>query len=200
MKTPERRVGILGGTFDPIHYGHLLAAEQAREQGELDEVWFMPARIPPHKLGKGISSEHHRQRMIELAISDHSAFRMTDVEFRRSGPSYTYDTMQQLIQMHPDIAFSFIVGGDMIQTLRTWYRYKELVKLVPFIGLLRPGSTIDQKAFEHIVHFVTMPAWELSSSLIREKAKAGKSIRYMLPPAVETYIKEHGLYEQPPDS
>ncbi|MGO0060469.1 nicotinate-nucleotide adenylyltransferase [Brevibacillus fluminis] len=191
----RKRVGILGGTFDPIHHSHLIAAEQAREQAQLDEVWFMPARIPPHKQGKGISSEAHRLAMIELAIADNPAFRVTDIEFTRSGPSYTYDTMSQLTELFPDIAFSFIMGGDMVEILPKWYRIDELIELVPLIGLMRPGSHVEENKYTRHVHFIDMPNWELSSSFIREKCAAGQSIRYFVPDAVAQYIKEQRLYE-----
>ncbi|RNB82339.1 nicotinate-nucleotide adenylyltransferase [Brevibacillus fluminis] len=191
----RKRVGILGGTFDPIHHSHLIAAEQAREQAQLDEVWFMPARIPPHKQGKGISSEEHRLAMIELAIAENPAFRVTDIEFTRSGPSYTYDTMSQLTELYPDIAFSFIMGGDMVEILPKWYRIDELIELVPLIGLMRPGSHVEENQYTKHVHFIDMPKWELSSSFIREKCAAGQSIRYFVPDAVARYIKEQMLYE-----
>ncbi|WP_204517840.1 nicotinate-nucleotide adenylyltransferase [Brevibacillus fulvus] len=190
-----KQIGIFGGTFDPIHYGHLLAAEQAREQAHLDEVWFMPARIPPHKQGKGISEEQHRYRMVQLAIADHPFFRITDLELKREGPSYTYDTMRILVERYPHCRFSFIVGGDMVEMLPTWHRFEELSELVQFIGLARPGASYDQTAASAYVRFVSMPVWEISSTLIREKAAGGHSIRYLVPPAVETYIKEQRLYE-----
>lgn len=196
MEQREKQIGIMGGTFDPIHCGHLLAAEQAREQMGLDEVWFMPARIPPHKTRAGITPAEHRLRMVELAVADHPAFRVTDVELRREGPSYTYDTMRQLVSAYPDCRFSFIVGADMVELLPKWYRFAELIRLVRFIGLARPGTRLDRRAHEAYVSFVEMPAWDISSSLIRQKAAAGRSIRYLVPPAVERYIKEHGLYER----
>ncbi len=190
----QKRIGIFGGTFDPIHFGHLLAAEQAREQAELDEVWFMPARIPPHKAGQGISAASDRLRMVELAIADHPAFRATDVELGREGPSYTVDTMRELVRRHPDCAFFFILGGDMVEMLPKWHRFDELKRLVRFIGLARPKASPNPGELAEYVTFVKMPQWELSSSLIREKVRAGKSLRYLLPPAVERYIKERGLY------
>lgn len=195
MKQRERQIGIFGGTFDPVHYGHLIAAEQAREQAALDEVWFMSARIPPHKQRAGITEEKHRFRMVELAIDGHPAFHATNIELLREGPSFSYDTMQQLQQEHPDCRFSFIIGGDMVEMLPKWYRFEELVQMVRFIGLARPGAVYDQAAVSSYVTFIEMPVWDLSSTLIREKVAAGKSIRYLVPDAVESYIKEQGLYE-----
>ncbi len=190
----RRQIGIMGGTFDPIHCGHLLAAEQAREQAELDEVWFLPAHIPPHKQHEQITAAHHRLRMVELATADHPAFRVSRLELDRSGPSYTIDTMRQLIGTYPDAQFFFIVGGDMVNSLPQWHRFSELVQLVRFIGLYRPGSTFDRQSLAASVTFVEMPLWDVSSSLIRQKVRAGRSIRYLVPQAVERYIKENRLY------
>jgi len=195
MKGQQKQIGIMGGTFDPIHCGHLLAAEQAREQMQLDEVWFMPARIPPHKERAGISAQEHRLRMVELAVASHPFFCVTEVELLRDGPSYTYDTMCQLIDQYPAYRFSFIVGGDMVEYLPKWYRFEELIRMVRFIGLGRPGARYNQVEASRYVTFVEMPAWEISSTLIRQKAAAGKSLRYLVPAAVECYIKEQKLYE-----
>ncbi|MFY0546251.1 nicotinate-nucleotide adenylyltransferase [Brevibacillus sp. H7] len=195
MSVKAKQIGIMGGTFDPIHCGHLLAAEQAREQARLDEVWFMPARIPPHKERAGITAQEHRLRMVELAVADHPSFRVTDVELLREGPSYTYDTMCQLIDTYPDCQFSFIIGGDMVEMLPKWYRISDLIQMVRFIGLARPGSNFDPSAVSSSVTFVEMPTWELSSTLVRERAAAGRSLRYLVPAAVESYIREQGLYE-----
>lgn len=184
----------MGGTFDPIHCGHLLAAEQAREQAALDEVWFMPTNVPPHKSRDNLTLAEHRLQMVQLAVSDHEAFRVTDVEFTREGPSYTYDTMVQLIRQFPDCRFSFIMGGDMVKILPKWYQYQELIHMVRFIGLARPGTELDRDTSENVM-FVEMPVWDISSTMIREKAASGKSIRYLVPDAVERYIKENRFYE-----
>lgn len=184
----------MGGTFDPIHCGHLLAAEQAREQAGLDEIWFMPTHVPPHKERESLTLAHHRLQMVQLAVSDHQVFRVTDIEFERKGPSYTYDTMTQLIRQFPDCRFSFIMGGDMVKILPKWYQYQELIHMVRFIGLARPGTELDLKSSEDVT-FVEMPVWDISSTMIREKAAARKSIRYLVPDAVERYIKENRIYE-----
>ncbi|MFD2369759.1 nicotinate-nucleotide adenylyltransferase [Brevibacillus sp. GCM10020057] len=208
MNDGIKHVGILGGTFDPIHCGHLLAAEQAREQAGLDEVWFMPAHIPPHKTRAGLTPAAARLKMVELAIADHESFRVTDIELLREGPSYTYDTIVQLVAQFPECRFSFIIGGDMVEILPKWHRYEELRRLVRFIGLARPGSVVDQadpaddrpgtinhQAPLEDVTFVQMPIWDISSTLIRAKAAAGQSIRYLVPREVERYIKENRIYE-----
>lgn len=208
MNKGIKHVGIMGGTFDPIHCGHLLAAEQAREQAGLDEVWFMPTHIPPHKTRDGLTPAAARLKMVELAIADHESFRVTDIELRREGPSYTYDTIVQLIAQFPACRFSFIMGGDMVEMLPKWHRYEELRRLIRFIGLARPGSAVDQagtmgdrpdsmidRAAREDVTFVQMPVWDISSTLIRAKAAAGQSIRYLVPREVERYIKENRIYE-----
>lgn len=195
MEKRKKQIGIMGGTFDPIHTGHLLAAEQAREQAGLDEIWFMPTHIPPHKDRVGLTEARHRLRMVELAVADHPAFRACDLELRREGPSYTVDTVELLLQNHPDCQFSFIIGGDMVSILPKWHRIDELVRMIRFIGLSRPGTQLDMSAYETYVRFVEMPAWDLSSTLVRKKAAQGKSIRYLVHPSVERYIKEWGLYE-----
>ncbi len=191
----QKRVGILGGTFNPIHNGHLLIAEQAREQVGLDEVWFMPARIPPHKEDQGILTAEHRLRMVELAVADHPRFRATDIELKREGPSYTVDTLLLLHAEYPEHRFFFIVGGDMLQILPKWHRYEELKKLVHFIGISRPGSVFEAELLKPHVTFVEVPAWDISSTWIRDKARQAKSLRYLVPQAVESYIKEYKLYE-----
>lgn len=194
MSERIKHVGIMGGTFDPIHCGHLLAAEQAREQAGLDEVWFMPTHIPPHKTRAGLTSAAVRLQMVELAVADHESFRVTDIELARDGPSYTYDTIVQLVEQFPDCRFSFIIGGDMVEILPKWYRYEELSRMIRFIGLARPGAKMDRASHEGVT-FVEMPVWDISSTLIRTKAAAGQSIRYLVPPSVERYIKENRFYE-----
>ncbi|WNC16823.1 nicotinate-nucleotide adenylyltransferase [Brevibacillus brevis] len=194
MKERIKHIGIMGGTFDPIHCGHLLAAEQAREQAKLDEVWFMPTHIPPHKTREGLTSAPHRLQMVELAVADHESFRATDIELRREGPSYTYDTMEQLVREHPDCRFSFIIGGDMVEILPSWHRYEELSRMIHFIGLARPGTDVKRVPGDNVT-FVEMPVWDISSTLIRARAAEGRSIRYLVPRAVERYIKENRFYE-----
>jgi len=190
-----KRVGILGGTFDPVHYAHLLIAQAALLHAGLDEVWFMPANIPPHKQKRQVSDAKHRLRMVELAIQDQPAFSVTDIELTRGGASYTIHTMQELVRQYPDMSFFFIIGGDMVEMLPKWYRFEELSKLVRFIGVGRPGSTYDKAKLSSVVTFVEAPMWELSSSFVRKQWREKKNLRYLVPPAVECYIKEHGLYE-----
>jgi nicotinate-nucleotide adenylyltransferase len=196
------KIGIMGGTFDPIHIGHLIAAEHARENMGLDEVWFMPSHQPPHKSDVPKATAEQRLRMVELAIGNHPAFRTTDIEFRREGKSYTVDTVHHLIDLFPQHSFYFIIGADMVHFLPKWYQIDEIVKHVRFIGLSRPGfssdtSDYDKEAQDILdkVHFVPMPLIEISSTLVRESMKRSKSIRYLVPDSVRQFIEENRLYE-----
>lgn len=191
------RIGLLGGTFDPVHYGHLMAAEQAREQCELEQVWFLPASVPPHKNGQTVTDADHRLHMVELAINGHPHFRVSRVEFSRSGRSYTVDTMAALREHYPEHAFYFIIGADMVADLPNWYQFERLAKETAFIGLARPGYERVQLAdpIARCVQYAEMPLIDISATDIRERVKAGQSIRYFVPERVRNYIREHHLYE-----
>ncbi|MDX5324352.1 MAG: nicotinate-nucleotide adenylyltransferase [Exiguobacterium sp.] len=186
------RIGLMGGTFDPPHLGHLLIAEQAREQLELDEVWFLPAAIPPHK--SGFSQAEDRIEMTRRAIASNAAFKLNLIEFERTEPSYTVETMRRLRDLYPDDTFFFLIGADSLESLEKWYDYETLVTLVTFGAVARPGSRyrIPKRAD---VRTIDMPQLEISSTDIRERAKRNRSIAYLVPSEVETYIKEHGLYD-----
>lgn len=191
------RIGLLGGTFDPIHYGHLIAAEQVREQLSLEEVWFLPASVPPHKQDAAVTSASHRLNMVTIAVQDHPQFRVSRLELERGGRSYTVDTLTVLKDRSPEYQFFFIVGADMVQDLPNWHRIDELIQLTQFVGLDRPGYS-DVKLPEPIarsVQYVTMPCVGISSTDIRNRVRTGRSIRYLVPDAVRNYIEEHRLYE-----
>lgn len=186
------RIGLMGGTFDPPHLGHLLIAEQAREQLGLDEIWFLPAAIPPHK--EGFSEAAERIEMTRRAIMDQAEFKLCLVEFERAEPSYTVETMKRLRETYPDDTFFFLIGADSLESLEKWHDYDTLVNLVTFGAVARPGSRyrIPSRAD---VRTIDMPQLEISSTDIRERVKRGKSIKYLVPLTVETYIKERDLYD-----
>lgn len=186
------RVGLLGGTFDPPHLGHLLIAEQSREQLGLDEVWFLPAPNPPHKDGIATSPEQ-RLRLVEAAIADHESFRISRIEFERDEKSYTVDTMKELKRRYPGHEFFFLLGADSLSSLDAWHDPEELYRLVRFGAVARPGSRylIPEGAR---VTAVDMPQLELSSTDIRKRIERGRSIRYMVPEAVRRLIEEWRLY------
>ncbi len=194
-----KKVGIMGGTFDPIHYGHLLAAETAREQGGLAEVWFIPSFVPPLKASDPGAASEQRYEMACLATEDHSAFRVLDIELKRGGVSYSYDTVSELAGLYPDVSFFYIIGSDRINDLSSWHRIEELAALIGFIGLERPGEPVLLDSLpaylRRSITLAQMPGIGISSTLIREKLAAEQSIRYLVPDAVAGYIRRHGLYE-----
>ena len=195
-----KKIGIIGGTFDPIHIGHLIVADQVLFYQKLDEIWFMPANNPPHKLNLNISSFKHRVEMLNKVLSLDSRYKICTIEMERTGPSYTIDTMKELKKRYPQYSFYFIIGGDMIRDLPRWYEIEELINLVQFIGLERIGYTDNtlteqEKQIINRVIMVPMPQLEVSSSLIRDWVKMGRDIRYVVSEDVEHYIKENELYE-----
>lgn len=187
-----KKVGIMGGTFDPPHLGHLLIANDVQHCLSLDEVWFMPNHIPPHKQSDSITSTEHRLEMIEAAIGDRPSFMLQTIELEREGPSYTYDTILLLKENHPTIDFHFIIGADMVEYLPKWHKIEELVKLVKFVGVKRPGYSIET-AFPVIE--VETPQFEVSSTLIRQRVKDGRPSHYLVPEQVRRLIEEKKLYE-----
>jgi nicotinate-nucleotide adenylyltransferase len=206
LSPTDRRVGILGGTFDPIHYGHLVIAEEVREALGLDRVLFVPAAIPPHKVGLAITSAEDRAEMVRLAIEDNPAFSFSRIELDREGPSYTADTLSQLTgearAQAVEREFFFILSTEALAGLPDWHEPDRILALARVAVVARPGTPMpDERSLERafgrranrIVHVQTVPLAH-SASAVRVLAAAGKSIRYLVPVAVETYICEHGLY------
>lgn len=193
-----RRTGLLGGTFDPVHYGHLLAAEAAREAAKLEEVWFIPTAVPPHKSHPGADAQT-RIRMLEAAIAGYPEFRVEDIEIERQGISYTIDTVNALLEKHPERTFYWIVGSDMVRDLPNWRQPTELAERVTFVGLERPGTPGDDSELPSYIRRkllrASMPPIGLSSTEIRHRRKEGRSVRFMVPDAVHDYILRNGLYE-----
>ncbi|MDX5476011.1 MAG: nicotinate-nucleotide adenylyltransferase [Bacillaceae bacterium] len=187
-----RKIGILGGTFDPPHIGHLIIANEVMHSLSLDEIWFIPNRIPPHKLNKSITETSSRVEMIQLAIEDNEQFHLNTLELERSGPSYTYDTIVTLKELHPTYEFFFIIGADMVEYLPKWHRIDELVGLIQFVGVKRAGYQVHTT---YPVIEVEIPQVDISSTLIRKKIKDGLSFRYLVPEKVQIYIEENNLYE-----
>lgn len=193
------RIGIMGGTFDPVHIGHLIAAESARVGMQLDEVWFMPTYIPPHKQTAPLAGAEHRLRMAALAVEDNPYFRVTDIEMQLGGVSYSVETVERLTGLYPEHRFYYIIGADMVQYLPKWYRIERLVELIDFVGLVRPGYLLDTEALDERVReklsMVPMPLIDISSSTLRARLLAKQSVRYLLPDSVYVYVKENALYE-----
>lgn len=188
---PKKKVGLMGGTFNPPHLGHLIIAKEVKEQLGLDEVWFMPDNLPPHIDKKDALAAKYRAKMVALSIQDEPSFKLEELEIKRGGISYTYDTILELRALYPEIEFYFIIGGDMVAYLPKWYRIDELVKLVQFVSVERKGYP---KQSDYPLIWVDVLRIDLSSSLIREKIRQDRSIKYLVTREVEEYIKQEGLY------
>lgn len=190
----RRRIGILGGTFNPPHLGHLLMAEQVGNQLELDEVWFMPTAKPPHKPGKKTIQSQHRLAMLNLAIANNDLFKIQPYEINRGGTNYTIDTMRHFKEQYPESDFYFIIGSDSANDLDLWRDADALTELVQFVSVRRPGEA--PYTGKYPILWVDSPLVDLSSTEIRLRVFLEQSIRYQVPMEVEAYIKEHHLYNQ----
>jgi nicotinate-nucleotide adenylyltransferase len=201
----DMRLGIFGGSFDPIHYGHLLIAEICREQCTLEEVWFVPAAVPPHKQGQNLASPSQRVEMLRLAISGHSNFRVATIELDRGGVSYTLETLQEIRQQQPDAELFLLMGADSLKDLPTWREPRQICELAVPIIVRRFGSpeprydllanVVDAERLREFEEFqVEMPVVDFSSRDIRRRVSQKRSIRYQTPRAVEKYIETQGLY------
>lgn len=188
---PKKRVGLMGGTFNPVHNGHLIVADQVASQLGLDQVVFLPDNLPPHVDKKEAIAAKDRVNMVRLAIAGNEKFTLDTLEVDRGGVSYTYDTIKELKARHPEVDYYFIIGGDMVEYLPKWNKIDELVKMVKFVGVKRTGAKMNSK---YPILWVDVPTIDISSTLIRNKIKQGCSIRYLVPDAVAEYLKEEGLY------
>jgi nicotinate-nucleotide adenylyltransferase len=193
------RLGIMGGTFDPIHYGHLVAAAEARHVFELDRVTFVPSRQPPHKREAPAAGGEHRYAMTVAATCSNPRFDASRIELERAGPSYTLDTLRALRAVDPTAELFFITGADAVRELRTWRQPEQLVELCRFVAVTRPGYDLDGLerdlgALARAVSAIEAPGVDISSTQIRERVAQGRSIKYLTPEPVEVYIAKHGLY------
>ncbi len=191
------RIGLFGGTFDPVHLGHLRAAESARQALGLDRVAFLPSAVPPHRTAP-LSPAADRLEMVRLAIASHPAFEVWDVELRREGPSYTVDTVATLVAERPQDSFVLLVGADSWPEMASWREPERLFSLVEVGVAERPGSPSGrvEKPFPSSrgVHCVGGPSLAISATAVRAHARRGLSIRYLVPDAVADYISARGLY------
>ena len=188
----RKQVGILGGNFNPVHNAHLVVADQVRQQLGLDKVLLMPEYKPPHVDAKGTIAEHHRLKMLELAIEGIEGLEIEMIELERKGISYTYDTMLLLNERDPDTDYYFIIGADMVDYLPKWHRIDELVEIVQFVGVQRPRY---KAGTSYPVIWVDVPLMDISSSMVRDFLAKGRTPNFMLPKPVLDYIKKEGLYQ-----
>ena len=199
------RLGLYGGSFDPVHYGHLLLAECCRETLQLDEVWLIPAAVPPHKQTRERAAGKHRFEMLELALGGHEQLRPSRLEIDRGGVSYTVETLDAIHALHPAATLFLLMGADSLHDLPTWRAPERICELSlpavvrrggalePDFSVLTPFVSADRLARIRAAQ-VEMPLIELSSTDLRARAAAGKSLRYRTPRAVETYIETQTLY------
>jgi len=217
----ERKLAILGGTFNPIHYGHLAAAEEIRDRLNLERVLFIPSSLPPHKHEEDMPSAVQRLEMVRLATAGNPHFIASDIEVRRGGKSYTVETVQALRSMHPGTEFYFITGLDSFLEIRTWNQWERLLRLCSFVVLSRPGyrfadlvkldfmkgsakelAGLDSGELDHAVFqpegfkvcMEMIPLYDISSTDIRKRIRESRTIKYHLPEAVENYIIKNKLY------
>jgi nicotinate-nucleotide adenylyltransferase len=200
------RIGVFGGTFDPVHLGHLIVAEQCREQARLDRVLFIPAWKPPHKLEQELAPFHHRVEMLQLALAGHPAFQIDELERNRPGPSYTVDTLEELQRRHPHDGLFLMIGADCLPDLPHWREPARIVVLAGLLVAARSGWSLWSE--EQIrtalnlppevplrVQVVQVPLIDDASRDLRRRVRQGHSIRYLVPRAVECYIQTHHLYQ-----
>lgn len=207
------RIGIFGGSFDPVHVGHLVVAESCREEAGLDLVLFVPAAVPPHKTHVGRASGDHRRAMLELAIGGNPAFGVLDDELRRGGVSWTVDTLHGLSAARPSDALHLILGPDTLAGLPGWREPGRILELAEPLAVEREGvddvtAILGDEALRGLLGAersrrvaatrVRCPAIGIRSTLLRERVAAGRGIRYLVPAAVERYIHSHGLYRGGP--
>jgi nicotinate-nucleotide adenylyltransferase len=196
------RLGLFGGTFDPPHYGHLVAAQEAACQLNLGRVLFLPARQNPLKRGEEVSPAEDRCRMVSLAIDSNSLFELSRVDLDRPSPSYTVDLLRALRAEWPSAELFFLVGADIVPELPRWHAPSALLDLATLVAINRPGAPVlSVAALEQAlpaaaqrVILLEIPAMAISATELRARVRAGRPIRYLTPPAVEAYINERGLY------
>jgi len=186
------RIGILGGTFNPVHTGHLILAEEAREKLGLDKVIFVPAFLPPHKDNADITAACERLEMMKLAIKDNRYFSVSDTEIKRSGRSYTIDTIREFKEKYPQDELYFIIGSDLLKYLEEWKDLRRIIEMVKFIAATRPGYPLEK--IPSYIKTMAIRAVDISAFEIRRAIKENKSFRYLVPEAVFKYIIKKGLY------
>lgn len=198
----KKKIGIMGGTFDPIHFGHLVIANEVLDKYNMDKIIFIPAGNPPHKKVARATS-WHRYLMTNIATLSNEKFVVSDIEIKTSGKSYTINTVRQLLIEYENTEFYFITGIDAIIDLPNWYETEMLLKLCKFIAVSRPGystSEIEEKLskiknkYDGQIELLQVPMLQISSTNIRERIKIGRSVKYLLPETVEDYIVKNNLY------
>ena len=188
-----KRIGILGGTFNPPHIGHLAIAQMAKEKMCLDKVIFVPSNLPPHKSADGVAAPKHRLAMTRLSVAKNSSLTVSEFEIKKKGKSYSVDTMRYFRKKFSrKVELFFIIGGDALSQLEKWKYIKDLVKITTFIVVNRPGRFKKKTWIKH--NSVSMPGIDISSSYVRQRIAQGKTVKYFVPDNVIRYIKRNKLY------
>lgn len=192
----------MGGTFDPVHYGHLVIAEEARYEFALDRVVWVPAGDPPHKTTRRIVSQEHRYAMVVLATASNPAFEVSRMELERQGPSYTVDTVAAFHEQRPQAELFFITGADATLEILTWHRHQDLIERCRFIAVTRPGYDLERLSavlpagYLERISTIQAPGVDISSTALRRRLAGGEPIKYLVPEGVESYLSKHGLYQE----
>jgi nicotinate-nucleotide adenylyltransferase len=197
-----KKAGIMGGTFNPVHIGHLIAAQEVLEALGLDYILFLPTGNPPHKAESEVIESIHRYGMVEAAIKDNGNFIVNDIEIKREGKTYTYDTLMELRMLYSDTKFYFLMGYDTLRDMDTWKRVEDVFKLAKFVVVNRGNHPTDMEAeiekkrcrYGAEIIVVNIPEIEISSTEIRNRICSGNSIKYLVPESVEKYITTKRLY------
>jgi nicotinate-nucleotide adenylyltransferase len=197
----RRRVGVMGGTFDPIHHGHLVAASEVLTWYGLDEVVFVPTGQPWQKAGRDVADPEHRYLMTVIATASNPRFTVSRVDIDREGPTYTIDTLRDLGKQLGDVDLYFITGADALAQILTWRDHGELFEMAQFVGCTRPGHAVDDTTLAQLpldrVTLVEIPALAISSTDCRERVDRGEPVWYLVPDGVVQYIAKHRLYAPP---
>jgi nicotinate-nucleotide adenylyltransferase len=201
-----RHIGLLGGTFDPIHYGHLVIAEEVRYVLHLDEMVFIPTGQPPHKPGRIVTAAQYRVAMLELAIGSNPHFAISLIDVERSGPSYTVDTLRQLRkEWGTNTALYFVIGWDSLQELHTWHDSAGILEQLTYLVAVRRPGYVEEPGYNELLEaqlpgiqqrllVIPAPQLDISATDLRQRVAEGRPIKYQTPEAVEQYIAQHGLY------
>lgn len=190
------KIGVFGGTFDPVHWGHLVLAEEARTAAGLDRVLFVPSALPPHKQDRRLTPFPHRLAMLKAALAGSPEFDVTDIESDESRPHFSLDTLTRLSEAHPGDDLSFIIGSDSLLELPGWRGPHDIVRRWPLVVLVRPGAPVSaaDPAFTGNMTVVDGVQVSVSSTLVRKRLAAGAPARFLVPGPVLAYVREHGLY------
>lgn len=199
----KKKIGILGGTFNPIHIGHLIIAENAYDEFDLDEVWIMPAFIPPHKRNDYILDDELRLKMVQYATLERPYFKTSDYEIQKEDVSYTAETLKSLSRIYPEYEYYFIVGADSLLAIDTWYHPEVIFRYATVLAAVRDDADTDmlikkaeilKQNYQAKIYIMSVPKVDISSTMIRRRVACGQTINYFVPDKVRDYIYENHLY------